>query len=255
MATSLTDRVYQFLKANAEVRHSAREISQWIVENDPDFVREKQLRSSATVIPIDTTSAVEQQIVAEIGSQRLRLQKKFPNIKTTESRPRLYYYTDSSDSAEINVAEREGNNDNLTEIKLSEADLYPLLSEYLWSELSVRSKRIDEKRSSNKRGPGGNRWLFPDLVGVEDLSKDWHPETKAIVQQMSDKQTKIWSFEVKIKINSSNLREVFFQAVSNSTWANFGYLAASEIEGNEKENVMERGKTVYGRKEESMEKG
>jgi hypothetical protein len=31
--------------------------------------------------------------------------------------------------------------------------------------------------------------------------------------------------------NRSNVRECFFQAVSNSSWANFGYLVAAEIEG------------------------
>ena len=66
---------------------------------------------------------------------------------------------------------------------------------------------------------------------MEDLSCDWHRETKDCVQQYSDKKTKLWSFEVKILINRSNVREVFFQAVSNSSWANFGYLVASEITG------------------------
>ena len=45
------------------------------------------------------------------------------------------------------------------------------------------------------------------------------------------KKTKLWSFEVKMLVNRSNIREVFFQTVSNSSWSNFGYLVASEIEG------------------------
>ncbi|MCZ2158768.1 hypothetical protein NPX99_05720 [Bartonella sp. 220] len=49
--------------------------------------------------------------------------------------------------------------------------------------------------------------------------------------QYFDKKTKLWSFEVKILINRSNLRQAFFQTVSNSSWANFSYLVASEIEG------------------------
>jgi len=32
-------------------------------------------------------------------------------------------------------------------------------------------------------------------------------------------------------VNRSNIREVFFQTVSNSSWANFSYLVASEISG------------------------
>jgi len=38
---------------------------------------------------------------------------------------------------------------------------------------------------------------------------------------------------VKKKIDSSNVREVFFQTVSNSSWANYGYLVTSEIIGKE----------------------
>lgn len=96
---------------------------------------------------------------------------------------------------------------------------------------NLYSKRIDEKRSSNKRGPNGNRWLYPDLVGMEDLGTDWHQEVKDCVSQYSDKRTKLWSFEVKLLINRSNVRECFFQSVSNSSWSNFGYLVAAEIEG------------------------
>ena len=106
-----------------------------------------------------------------------------------------------------------------------------MLSNYLWAEFGVYSKRIDEKRSSNKRGPNGNRWLYPDLVGMEDLGADWHQEVKDCVNQYSDKRTKLWSFEVKLLINRSNVRECFFQSASNSSWANFGYLVAAEIEG------------------------
>lgn len=117
------------------------------------------------------------------------------------------------------------------EAKIGEHGLYPLLASYLWAEFEVYSKRIDEKRSSNKRGPNGNRWLYPDLVAMEDLGADWHREVKDCVNQYSDKRTKLWSFEVKLLINRPNVRECFFQAVSNSSWANFGYLVAAEIEG------------------------
>ncbi len=72
---------------------------------------------------------------------------------------------------------------------------------------------------------------FPDLVGLENLSQDWHREVNECIHHYSDKKTKLWSFEVKLLVNRSNVREVFFQAVSNSSWANFGYLVAGEIEG------------------------
>ena len=95
------------------------------------------------------------------------------------------------------------------------------------------SKRIDEKTSSNRMGKNGNIWLHPDIVGLEDLSSDWDSLVKDCVKLYADQQSKLWSFEVKILLNMSNVRESFFQAVSNSSWANFGYLVASQITGSD----------------------
>lgn len=229
---NLTNVVVEFLQQNPEQKFTAREIANWIFETYPDECRQKQKRSTATVNPLDNETALLQQIVAEIGSQRPRLQKRHPKIKTTEGRPREYYYTEATDSAEVDHA--EGNTSSISKTNdfiIKEHDLYPLLSNFLFSELGIYSKRIDEKRSRNAKGAGGNKWLYPDVVGMENLSYDWHREIKDCVQQYSDKKTKLSSFEVKILINRSNIREAFFQAVSNSSWANFGYLVASEIEG------------------------
>ena len=154
-------------------------------------------------------------------------------MKTTEGRPRKYYYSEKSDIAEVAAAEGvvAVPIPDSCDAKLGEHAMYPLLSLYLWEEFGVYSKRIDEKRSSNKRGPNGNRWLYPDVVGMEDLGAEWHQEVRDCVNQYSDKRTKLWSFEAKLLINRSNVRECFFQAVSNSSWANFGYLVAAEIGG------------------------
>jgi hypothetical protein len=66
---------------------------------------------------------------------------------------------------------------------------------------------------------------------MEDLTADWHQEIKQVVKEYADQKTKLWSFEVKLLLNRSNLRECFFQAVSNSSWSNLGYIAAAEVEG------------------------
>ena len=47
----------------------------------------------------------------------------------------------------------------------------------------------------------------------------------------TDRKVKLWSVEVKVLLNRSNVREAYYQAVSNSSWANLGYLAAVQIEG------------------------
>jgi len=87
-------------------------------------------------------------------------------------------------------------------------------------------------------GTNANKWLYPDLVGIENLSRDWRDDIKKVVEAHEDKKAKLWSFEVKLKITSSNVREYFFQAVSNSSWANYAYLVASEISTAHDERVM-----------------
>jgi len=124
-----------------------------------------------------------QQLVAEISSQRPHLQKRHPELKTTEGRPRKYYYSEKSDVAEVAAAEGVVAVPiaDSSDAKLGEHAMYPLLSLYLWEEFGVYSKRIDEKRSSNKRGPNGSRWLYPDVVGMEDLGAEWHQEEAALL--------------------------------------------------------------------------
>ncbi|WP_273754183.1 hypothetical protein [Bartonella sp. MM73XJBT.G] len=174
-------------------KFTAREIAQWIFENYPEKCRQKQKRSTATITPLKNDTALIQQIVAEIGSQRPQLQKHYPEIKTTEGRPRQYYFTKQTDSAEIDAV--EDNTESRTEDgSIKEHDLYPLLSKFLWSELAVYSKRINEKCSRNKSGTGGNKWLYPDLVGIQDLSKEWNREIKDCILQYFDKKNKALVF-------------------------------------------------------------
>lgn len=232
MSFNIANITVQFLKDNPESKFTAKEIAEWIFKTYSAECKEKQQRSKAKVSPLLDDEDVIQQIAAEIGARKATvLQKKDIKIKTTEGRPRKYYYSNVSDFEEVQNVEEKPKNSQ--EPSLKEHDLYPKLSGFLWSELGVYSKRIDEKTSSNSRGLKGNVWLHPDLVGMEDLSADWHKEIKNCVQQYADKKTSLWSFEVKLLINRSNVRECFFQTVSNSSWANFAYLVAAEIVGSD----------------------
>lgn len=233
MSFNIEQKIMACLKQNAEQKLTARDIANWIFETYPDECKKKQERSTAVVTPLDTDDALIQQIVAEIGARRPILQTNNPQVKTTEGRPRRYYFTEKSDDTEVQDAESEiavvGDRP-----KLSEHDLYPLLKEYLFADnQNTYAMRIDEKKSSNSRGPNGNRWLYPDMVALEDLSSEWVQEVKDCVQQTRDVKALLWAFEVKLLINRSNVREVFFQTVSNSSWANFGYVVAADIEGSE----------------------
>ena len=227
MALNLGKAVVDFLTAHPEEKFSARQIAEWLVATFPDECNAKKASSQA----LETDADLLQQLVAEIGSQRPRLQKKHPELKTTEGRPRKYYYSVQSDSAEVAAAESTGGTvpQQANTAPLNELSLYPQLSAYLWDRWRVYSKRIDEKTSSNKNGPKANHWLHPDVVGLEDLGADWHQAVRDCASQYFDKRTKLWSFEVKLLLNRSNVRECFFQAVSNSSWADVGYLVAEQI--------------------------
>ncbi len=125
-----------------------------------------------------------------------------------------------------------------TAVKSEKEDsLYWVLHDFLKEELSVYSMRIDERRSSNRGAPNSNKWLHADLVGVEDIGKEWGVIVRECSVRYIQSSFKLWSFEVKTVLNLSNLRMSFFQTVANSSWANFGYLVCSEIH-KEKENEI-----------------
>ncbi|UXN05154.1 hypothetical protein [Bartonella sp. HY761] len=217
MALHLVDKIAEFLTNNPNQKFTAPDIANWIYQTYPDECKVKQKNSKAIKMPLDSPEALIQQLIREINASRTRIEKK--NIKLTEGRPRKFYFTNESDHTEVIKAEtiKAPNLENELATILSEHALYPLLADYLTQEFGIYSKRINEKRSSNKRSPNGNKWLYPDLVAMENLSKDWNQEIKNCVKEYFDKKTRLWSFEVKILINSSNVREVFFQTVSNSS--------------------------------------
>jgi hypothetical protein len=229
VALDLANIVIDYLKKRPEGKFTARQIAEWVFATFPAECQAKKASSHV----LKTDADLLRQIAAEISSRMPRLQKKLENLKTIEGRPRKYYYSSLSDSDEVAAVESAAAvpSGDASQPKISEYALYPLLSQYLWEEFSLYSRRLDEKRSSNRRGPNGNHWLYPDVVGMEDLGADWHQEVRDCVNQYSDKRTRLWSFEVKLYINRSNVRECFFQAVSNSSWASFGYLVAAEVGG------------------------
>lgn len=241
MALNLSKRVVEYVQANPDYTFTAREIGQWLLEQFPEECAEKKAASAGGYIKSDND--LVQQLVAEIGARRATIQQQYPQFKTTEGRPRRYYWTEKDAGEEVAMAEQafavvdnflpvqDGPAAPVVAKKLSEHDLYPMLATYLNVEHGVVSGRIDEKRSSNKAGSGANEWLHPDLVGMEDLSCDWTRELRDCARELAARRARLWSFEVKLLINRSNVRKCYFQAVSNSSWAHFGYLVAEKIEG------------------------
>lgn len=232
---NLRERTFELLKANPDQRFKAREIAQWIHENYPNETLGKMEKSSF----LTTESGLIGQLVAEIGANRPTWQARFPNLRTTEGRPRRYYWTDKSEADEIRQAEEAINPEGPVgspqsvepDRRLLERDLYPMLIDFISSEIGASAFRINEGTASNRRGPGGNKWLYPDIVALEALTSGMNKEVVGALQHSGERRARVWSFEVKRLLNRSNVREAYFQAVSNSSWASFGYLVAAEIEG------------------------
>jgi hypothetical protein len=111
-----------------------------------------------------------------------------------------------------------------------ERSLHKLLSSYLKS-TGGYSKTIFHEQSNAK--DGNQVWTHPDMVGVNFL-KLRTKASQSLIKTINRLDTfKITSYEMKREISSdSELKKAYFQTVSNSSWANFGYLVAFEISDN-----------------------
>ncbi len=116
-----------------------------------------------------------------------------------------------------------------------ERDLHPLLVKFLSEDPNFRLLCKTIHHEPCKKGKEGEyRWNYPDIVGVYFPYNKYFPyneykeETLKFLHHTGQKRHKLFSFELKIRINFSNLKGSYFQAVSNSTWANEGYLVVFE---------------------------
>lgn len=225
MALNLPQTIVNILKSHPDKYFTARELAEKVYDLKPEECNEKMNRSKATVIPLTSKEDLLSQLVAEIAAHKKRFQDISSNIKMTAERPRKYCYSEKTDEELIEAAEKKTKQNGHPE-----HDSYPFLCEYLHDELNIFPKRINEKKSSNSNGKNGNLWLHPDIVGLKNLSKNWNTDVINCANNHAVNKTSLWSFEVKVTINLSNVREVFFQTVSNSSWANYSYLVAQEID-------------------------
>lgn len=111
-----------------------------------------------------------------------------------------------------------------------EKDLHPYLTYFSFYFLRTYTKTINHSKSGKKEF---GEWIHPDIVGCYFPLDEWEKEVFELSSAIGNISIKIISFELKREISFSNLRESFFQTVSNSSWANEGYLVAAEISNDE----------------------
>src|SRR4051794_12810475 len=128
MAMELRKRVFEFLASKPEARFKARDIANWICDTYPEEAKEKLKKSSA----LNNKAELLNQLVAEIGANRPIWQEKHPELRTSEERPRLYYWTRKTERDEVREAEGEKGSTSAEQPhqKAREHDLYPTLIEF-----------------------------------------------------------------------------------------------------------------------------
>lgn len=112
---------------------------------------------------------------------------------------------------------------------MKERALHQLLCNYLWdNDKHEYSKTIYQERSN--RNDSSQKWVHPDIIGVTFVDTKQAAAEELLKATKTNEAMKLCSYELKIRLmNDYELKQAYFQALSNSNWANFGYLVAFEI--------------------------
>ena len=110
----------------------------------------------------------------------------------------------------------------------NEREFHPFLNYFLNKELGIAAKTIQQEktRSSVK---GENEWVHADMVGFTLPVLNYKEGVVRISEHYNLPKVIMYSYELKKEITMGTLRQVFFQAVSNSSWANEGYLVTVDL--------------------------
>ncbi len=114
-----------------------------------------------------------------------------------------------------------------------ERELHPVLAYFAYTNTSFnRGKQVYTKTIYHEKSKHNSlsEWVHPDMVGFYSPIDDWNSKLLEFNKATDKTAIRLYSFELKKEIDRSNYRENFFQAVSNSSWANEGYLVTCFIQ-------------------------
>jgi uncharacterized protein len=169
---------------------------------------------------------------ATLGAQLyVNVGKQSSAFEATETRPKRFYVRNSVDPIRLEQAEQGKLNVGILKPPTYlEKHLHSFLAYYAYYYLRAFTKTIQHAKSDRKEF---GEWVHPDMIGCYFPMEDWKSEVVEFGESIGSIAIKLFSFEIKKELSFSNLREAFFQAVSNSSWAHEGYLVAAEISGDE----------------------
>jgi hypothetical protein len=226
---TITEAIFKTLEQTGKPA-TAQEITDLILKNNwCDF-------SNLTVAT--PTHVVSAQILSLVKNNDARIKRYKDKV--------YFYYLTTNENNIIMQDDNEKKYDKKTVDKLEmyeERSLHKLLSTYLKS-ADIYSKTIFHEQSNRK--DDNQKWTHPDMIGIKFL-KLQSKSSQNLLKEINQTETfKLYSYEIKREINNDyELKKSFFQTVSNSSWANYGYLVALEISDNIKEE-MERLNQSFG---------
>lgn len=218
---TFVDYIRNVLQEREGIYFTVPEIAKFIVSDFPDYCKKRMEKSGRIKDVADLLEQFQREIYS--ANSQGRLDQDI--IVAATSPKKLAYFSEGGFSNKEVLVSHVGKKK-----ELREQDLYSLLGKFLADDLNIYAKRINEKKSSNTNGRNGNKWLYPDVVGMRVLSDNWDDNIKRCIKHYQGSETDLWSFEVKVSLTMANVRESFFQTVSNSSWANYSYLVAADIE-------------------------
>jgi hypothetical protein len=161
-------------------------------------------------------------------------------VKRTKRKDSIYYYYLAQYEDKISfetIIKEEIKSKIAKQNTYQEKDLHKLLNSYL-KKKNIYAKTILHEKSKNSKDEH-QKWIHPDMIGVEflELNSKINKDFMKILNKVDT--LKLTSYEIKREINSDyELKKYYFQTVSNSSWANYGYLVAFEIGDNLKDEMQ-----------------
>ena len=179
----------------------------------------------------DKGKTPEATVQAQLGDFIRNEDSRVKRIKNNENK--FHYYLTknenlvSIDLSSIPVTEKKIKMNKST---YHERDLHKLLVTYLKSK-GISSKTIYHEQSN--KNEEHQKWVHPDIIGTKLIEYGNKTCQSFFKATNSSNIIEIYSYELKKEINSDyDLKRCFFQAVSNSSWANYGFLVTFEIASN-----------------------
>lgn len=164
-------------------------------------------------------TTIAQKLMIDIQENPL---SKFILIENT--RPKKFFLKD----LQLSVTELPKPSEKI-KLQFEEKELHAYLTYFAYTFMGrIYTKTIRHNKSFRQNAY--QKWLHPDLVGVSYPIDVWENETIDLSKEMGLIPLRIYSFELKRELHDGNLRESFFQAVSNSSWAHEAYLVTAILE-------------------------